>query len=702
MTESRPEYDGCAPNQALDRMQPDLNQIGISHIWQLACAPDGLTLALATSCGLYFCSPLTLEPTAIYPVGTKALCFSPDSSLVIAACGNEIHMVRVLDGQMIRCFKTAFAAISRIALNAAGDLLAVLHDHSTVTIWSLPGGNVQTSFTMPTPENLPISDLAFHPEGHVLALGMRDEIMLWDLIRSEQTFYAGENIRHLRNIRFDPAGTVLVATVANKNEVDSGKATQEWVCWQVQAKEPEAGESGSEVLQLRWGGSWGPLALSESYPSVEEQEVALTNELAYSSDGQWLAVAEGNPSFGGKILLYPQDDRSVDVWIDDYNFVQAVGLAFIPQSTYLAIAGFDDLVSTWDIVNAQLLQRRSFGTGRRSSGFDVQVTARAVHPTGELVAIGYQNAAVRLWRISDGTLLRTMEAGIDWRNNDFDDIVSLEFSPGGNVLAAIQNYDGGDNTGWVWWTESGKLAMRLGMIEGEGIQFISNDVLFYEGLDQFVLARISDGSPLWISPTGALRTLFAPHEQGEPINSIRERIVFALSPDRTRFAVWQPLPESGEWGFSLWDALDGLRLGTFETPGPLRQKPGFVEFSPQNRWFGVCEGKYSHFTQAIEEIGAVYFWEVASQRFFHMVVLERTPNQISFLSDDLVFITYPRQIFIRQVEDWSLVRIIELEMEASSVLLTSDRSAFITFDKQHAWYWRVSDGQLLEKRPVGN
>jgi hypothetical protein len=37
-----------------------------------------------------------------------------------------------------------------------------------------------------------------------------------------------------------------------------------------------------------------------------------------------------------------------------------------------------------------------------------------------------------------------MEAGIDQRNNnDFDDIILLKFSPGGNVLVAIQNYDGG-------------------------------------------------------------------------------------------------------------------------------------------------------------------------------------------------------------------------------------------------------------------
>ncbi len=151
----------------------------------------------------------------------------------------------------------------------------------------------------------------------------------------------------------------------------------------------------------------------------------------------------------GRFLFAAAEDRSVvrwdlssgaktvlaghDSWVGD--------LAFSPDGEWLVTAGYDDTLAWWPAAAEKPEPARKV---RAHEGW---IRALAVSPDGKILASAGNDRAVRLWNLSDGSPLRSMEG-------HGGHVYSLLFHPSGDFVVS------GDLLGQVhqWEVATGQLA----------------------------------------------------------------------------------------------------------------------------------------------------------------------------------------------------------------------------------------------------
>ncbi len=244
----------------------------------------------------------------------------------------------------------------------------------------------------------------------------------------------------------------------------------------------------------------------------------ISGNVVFSPDGRFLAVAS---SLG--IYLYSVAGETI--WYLGTQ-AQVTSIAFSPDGGILASGSGDGTVRLWRVSDGRLL--------RTLEGHIWAVSSVAFSPDGEILASGSGGHKVRLWRVSDGRLLRTLEGHTN-------SVTGVAFSPDGEILAS-----GWDNTVRLWRVSDGVLLRTL---EGHtnwvtGVAFSSDGQILASGSndDTVRLWRVSDG--------GLLRTLKGHTWQ---VTSV------AFSPDGGILA-----SGSGDGTMRLWRVSDGRLLRTLK------------------------------------------------------------------------------------------------------------------------------------------
>ena len=83
-------------------------------------------------------------------------------------------------------------------------------------------------------------------------------------------------------------------------------------------------------------------------------------------------------------------------------------------------------------------------------GHALLVNSVVFSPDGRLLASGSNDYTIKLWRVSDGSLVRTLTGHTSW-------VYSVSFSPDGRLLASGSN----DNTIKLWRVADGSLVRTL-------------------------------------------------------------------------------------------------------------------------------------------------------------------------------------------------------------------------------------------------
>jgi WD40 repeat protein len=157
--------------------------------------------------------------------------------------------------------------------------------------------------------------------------------------------------------------------------------------------------------------------------------------VAFSPDGQHIASG----SFDKVAKLWRADTGALE-----HNLVGSgeaiVSLAFSPDGRLLATGGDDSSVRLWRVSDGHLMKtipayNHVFSVAFSPDGQWLATGGRARSAVGtfwhQLVGDRFSGAnptSVRLWRVSDGALLQSL-------NGHSDDVISVAFSPDGKLLA---------------------------------------------------------------------------------------------------------------------------------------------------------------------------------------------------------------------------------------------------------------------------
>ena len=304
--------------------------------------------------------------------------------------------------------------------------------------------------------------------------------------------------------------------------------------------------------------------------------------------------------------------KTLEGWVD--------GTAFSPDGQTLASWGFNG--------NTIELRRVSDGTLLRTLELETNVynvSSVALSPDRRILASGSSGGIVQLWQVSDGTLLRTLEGHTDL-------VDSMAFSPDGQSLTSVASWIGDDLAGHravqLWRVSDGTLLRTL-----EGQQTDSLLISWAFSPDGQTFATVTDDTTiqLWRASDGTLlHTLLLSTLEG-PDNRITS---VTFSPDGQTLA-------SGSSDTTLWRVSDGTLLRTLE---------GWVDgtaFSPDGQTL-ASEESFS---------GTVQLWRVS---------------------------------------DGTLLRTIEGQTDlVTSVTLSPEGQILASWEYNTVHLWRVSDGTLL-------
>ena len=161
----------------------------------------------------------------------------------------------------------------------------------------------------------------------------------------------------------------------------------------------------------------------------------IINEIAYSPDSKYLAVASGT-----EIWLYDaQTGEELDLLTGHTDVV--ISIAFSLDSSVLTSGGSDGTIHLWDTATGTKTRTLTEHTGAITVAFS---------PDGNTLASGNRDGIIRLWDIATDSEIRTLKGHVGW-------VSSIAFSPDSKTLTS----GGSDRTVGLWDTATGNEIQTL-------------------------------------------------------------------------------------------------------------------------------------------------------------------------------------------------------------------------------------------------
>ncbi len=381
-----------------------------------------------------------------------------------------------------------------------------------------------------------IQDIAFSPNGDVIAVGTYVGIWLYDVATSREV--ALLPTRRLWDIAFSHDGRIVASCGAYKDPIR---------LWEV--------ATGEEISTIDYGAR--ALALSPdgrtlatgSSDGVELWDVETGTQraamsmaggieaaVAFSPDGRTLAAGEWWSDFTVQLWDVETATR-IATFADHKDRVNSV--SFSPDGSTVASASHDHTVRLWDVATKSIVNTFE---GHESWVFSVDFS-----PDGALLASASNN--IKLWEVGTGKATTFSPRDVSTALSG-----SVAFAPDGRTLAT-----GSEGGVAIWEVATGNAVTLASGHGGSGAVALSPDGT------RLAAAANYDEIHLWDVATGRVTATLRGHTGR--LNSVE------FSPDGATLA-----SGASDQTIKLWDVATGAEIATLETTGR-RAWVGAVTFS---------------------------------------------------------------------------------------------------------------------------
>ncbi|MBO9309930.1 MAG: PQQ-binding-like beta-propeller repeat protein [Chloroflexi bacterium] len=574
----------------LPAMHPALIRTLRAHtepVWDCAYSPDGRFLATASA-------DQTVRVWDVQTGGVRFVLrnsdqpqyrcsFSRDGKWLVTVGRQQLHLWDAERGAHVRQIGQTNAAINAIAFHPDSRRLASADESGVIQVWDVATGNQLHRFEV-RPERA-ASAFAFNASGSLLASVHRSgDLAIWRADLFEVIHHRSLSTHALRAVSFSPRGD-LVAIGSEDGEV--------------LLMPPE---SQGRVRHLR-------------------EHTSAINGVAFSPDGQWLASVSED---GSLVLWNLRANGSAHLILHEHlGAVRSV--AFSPDGSQLVTTSDDKDVKIWEV--QRLLQRPerhpravpiwhgalsrdgklalsdrgeqlvvwSMGSGLPMraihSAHRGDILCCAISPDGTWALSGGRDRRLRMWSLSDGRLIRTLEGHRDviWR---------CAISPDGRWFASAS----ADRSVRVWSAESGALRFQL---DGHSVQ-VNCCAISPDG--RYIASASADGTArLWSAADGSECAKLDGHRN----HSV---LVCTFSPDGCYLATG-----AYDKKINLWEVGTGRLVTRLEGHAHNVQA---LAFSPDGQW--LLSGARD---------GGVRLWRLSDQTCLHSLFLDRGVTNCAFLPD---------------------------------------------------------------------
>ncbi|MDM9385148.1 NB-ARC domain-containing protein [Chlorogloeopsis sp. ULAP01] len=383
--------------------------------------------------------------------GVMSVAFSPDGKLLAAGDSNgEIHLWRVANGQKLLILRGHANWVVSVAFSSDNKTLASGSSDCTIRLWDISTGGCQQIWQEHGGE---VWSVVFSPDGEMIASGSDDyTLRLWQVSTGECLKIFRGHTSWVTSVAFSLDGQTLI----------SGSDDHTIKFWNV---------STEECLRTLEGHSDGvrSIALSPDGKMLTSGSEDHTVKLWNIYTGECLKTFEGHTnrvfsvafSPQGNVLVSGSHDNTVRLW--DITTGQAMktmqghsswifSVAFSPQGDYLASGSHDQTVKLWSASTGECFRTFQGYTNQVLSVAFSPIPPTPLHKGGEggILASGSHDHTVRLWDVSTGVVLKTIQGHTNW-------VYSVAFSPQGNLLVS----GSGDRTIKLWDISTGQLLKTL-------------------------------------------------------------------------------------------------------------------------------------------------------------------------------------------------------------------------------------------------
>jgi WD40 repeat protein len=389
-----PPLEVITPENAAEIVQ--LARIGNGVIYAMAWSPDGVTLGIASSLGVWLYN--TDQPDAPPRLfegqsGAHSIAFNPNGPFIASGgADGSVWIWDIASGETVARLDGHLYTISALTFSSDGALLASGDNSGVVRVWEWANNRTISTFS-PSPSSSNILDLVFNHDDTLMG------VLFFDGSSWTVEPNSGQPIERSLLADYDDApGEIAFA--------DDGQ-TLVIAAYQDEIEYPPVDlDAFYGVAHQLVFSSAEPLLLIhfEGIPSLIQVRDMHTGTLILERPAR---AGGGNASTSfspdGRLIASGGDTGTIDIFEADSfeTYARLFGhrrgvnsVAFSPEGALVASAGLDNLVGVWDIRAGGEIAPLILLEGHTRG-----VTAVAFSGDGTLIASGSYDGTIRLWGV---------------------------------------------------------------------------------------------------------------------------------------------------------------------------------------------------------------------------------------------------------------------------------------------------------------